>query len=109
MIPFSGLRPRSPKYRLKYRHILLLLAYRSERNKSQAKLAIEYTMEENINPGRHVLPMTQQLIDWELVRRTNPDEPDSKGHRILITDQGEQALANYFAKLNSISAPQYGI
>lgn len=65
-------------------------------------------MDINMSNGRHVLPMTQELLDWGLVRRTNPDEPNSKGHKILITNQGRAAISKYFEKLDSISALQYG-
>lgn len=92
-------------YKLQYKHVLLLLAYRSERNKTQAQRAIDYNMGETLNMGRHVLPYTQELIDWGLIERTNPDDPSSLGHKSVITTLGQDELESYFAKLNSIANP----
>ena len=94
---------------LKYQHILLLLAYKSERSKAQAYRAITHE-DERIDMGRHVLPFTQELVDWGLVRRTNPGAPSVKGHRHLITSKGMSALENYFERLNNIAhlKPNYG-
>ena len=64
-------------YTLTHKHMLLMLAYKSERNKSQAQKAIDYHVGEVLNMGRHVLPYTQNLIDWGLIERTNPEAPAS--------------------------------
>lgn len=97
-------------YPLTHKHVLLLTAYKSERNKTQAQKAIDYNLGIDMNMGRHVLPKTQELIDWGLIQRTNPQAPASKGHRNIITEQGLYELDCYFEKLNSIASPnpQYG-
>jgi hypothetical protein len=96
--------------KLQYKHVLLLLAYKSERNKTQAQKAIDYNMGETLNMGRHVLPYTQELIEWGLIERTNPEDPSSLGHKSVITAYGLDELNGYFCKLNSISNrdPNFG-
>lgn len=97
-------------YKLQYKHVLLLIAYKSERNKAQVQRAIEYKMNEPINMGRHILPYTQELIDWGLIERTNPQASSSSGHNSLITALGLSALDGYFSKLHSIADrdPKFG-
>lgn len=88
-----------------YKHVLLLIAYKSERNKTQAQKAIDYNMGETLNMGRHVLPYTQELLDWGLIDRTNPEAASSSGHKSVITAHGLDELDSYFCKLNSIADP----
>ena len=87
------------------RHILILISYRAERNKSQVRDAIFYHTGKDINFARHILPMTQELIDYELIVRTNPNSPNVKGHKHLITQKGEKVINKYFEMLNDISKP----
>ena len=90
---------------LKYKHVLLLLAYKSERNKSQAHKAIAYGLGTELHMGRDILPLTQELIDLGLVRRTNPTAPAVSGHKHVTTADGCQEIENYFNSLESISEP----
>ncbi|MGK7930471.1 MAG: hypothetical protein AB4041_03410 [Microcystaceae cyanobacterium] len=66
--------------RLTEKHVLLLQAYKQERNKSQAQQAIYYCTGRELSFGRHVLPLTQQLIDLGYIKRTNPNASSKKGH-----------------------------
>ncbi|MEL7523439.1 MAG: hypothetical protein AAGJ80_17780, partial [Cyanobacteria bacterium J06553_1] len=97
-------------FRLTYRHYYLLQAYSCERSKTQVQKAVEYSIDERLNMGRHILPITQELIDWGLIARTNPDAPSSLGHKSLITQLGKQVLNCYMKKFEQISLPneKYG-
>lgn len=88
------------------KHVLLLQAYKHERNKRQAQEAIAHYSGRELNFGRHVYPLTQDLIDWGFVKRTNPGSSNAKGHKHIITSTGKEALSNYFKMLDSISQPQ---
>lgn len=90
---------------LTYKPTLVLSSYKVERNKSQAQRAISYEFNENLSMGRHILPYTQQLIDMGFIARTNPDEPRVRGHKHLITDQGQLALDRYLERFNKIATP----
>jgi hypothetical protein len=83
----------------------LLLAYKAERNKSQAHKAIAYGLGKELHMGRDILPLTQELIDLGLVKRTNPNAPAVSGHKHVTTTDGCQAIENYFNSLESISHP----
>lgn len=88
------------------KHIFLLYAYKQERNKSQAQKAISYYMGRELNFGRHILPLTQELIDLGYIERTNPDASSKTGHNHMITPKGEDAVKQYLRTLESISKPQ---
>lgn len=90
---------------LTYKHFLLLSAYQAERSKAQAHRAINYEMNENLSMGRHVLPYTQQLIDWGFIVRTNPNEPRVRGHKHLITNEGRHALDRFINGFKDLSIP----
>lgn len=89
----------------KYKKILLLLAYKSERSKSQAFKAIAYQLGTELHMGRDILPLTQELINQGLVLRTNPEAPSVKGHMHITTVEGCKEIEAYFNALESISQP----
>lgn len=88
------------------KHILLLQAYKQERNKSQAQQAIYHYMGRELSFGRHILPLTQELIDLDYIERTNPNASSKRGHNHIITTEGEEAVRRYLQMLESISKPQ---
>jgi len=96
--------------RLNPNHIHLLLAYMRERSKSQAQKAIGYRLGKEPHMGRHILPLTQELIDYGFIERTNPDSPSVKGHKHVITSRGREVVKEYFDLLKSISEaePKFG-
>ena len=91
---------------LSYKHTLLLIAYKSERNHSQAQKAIEYELNEKMSMGRHILPYTRNLVEWGLVERTNPEAPRVCGYRHKTTNKGIEEIEAYLEKLDSISKPK---
>lgn len=84
------------------KHILLLCAYKQERNKSQAQEAIDYCTGRVLSFGRDILPFTQQLIDWGCIERTNPNASFKKGHKHIITPKGEEALKQYLERYSKM-------
>ena len=92
------------------KHILLLLAYAPERSKVQAQRIIDYRLGKELHMGRHILPLTQELIDLGLIERTNPGSPSVKGHKHVTTSRGHEVVNEYFDLLKSISEaePQFG-
>lgn len=90
-------------YYLSEKHFWLLLAYKQELNKSQAKNAIYDCLGKDLNFGRHILPLTQELIDLGYIKRTNPDASSKAGHKHIITPEGETAVFEYLENLKSIS------
>lgn len=90
---------------LNQKQILLLLAYKLERSKSQAHKAIAYQFGKELHMGRDILPLTQELIELGLVVRTNPNAPAVKGHKHLTTTEGCKEIENYVNSLESISEP----
>lgn len=90
---------------LNQKHILLLLAYKIERSKSQAHKAIAYQFGKELHMGRDVLPLTQELIELGLVERTNPNAPAVRGHKHVTTADGCKEIEAFFNSLESISRP----
>ena len=88
------------------KHFMLLLAYRVERNKSQAQKAIYYCTNKQLSFGRHIVPFTQELIDLGYIKRTNPNSSHKQGHNHIITLEGEKAINEYSMQIDSISRPQ---
>ena len=88
------------------KHVLLLYAYKRERNKSQAQQAIYHYTGRELNFGRHILPITQELIDLDYIKRTNPNASSKRGHNHIITPKGEKAVSQYLETLESISKAQ---
>lgn len=90
------------------KHILLLLAYMQERSKSQAQRAIADRTQKQLHLGRHVLPLTQDLLEWKLIKRTNEGSPSVKGHKHKTEPEGCREVDKYFEKLKSIAEIRYG-
>ena len=93
-----------------YYRILLLQAYTQTRNKTQAQRAIEYEMGIRLKMGRIVLPLTQELIDQELLNKVAPPKPGDRGHFCLITSKGRAVIEDYQKQFSSIgkSNPRFG-
>lgn len=86
---------------LKFNQLLMLQAFKVERNKTQAQRAIEQNTGIRVNMGRYILPICQQMLDNGLIERTNSKEV--RGHTYLITSKGEKILEGYYAQLVAIS------
>lgn len=82
-VSFDNLKGRMTEF-----HYLLLMAYFSNLNISQACELIHTKFDRNICPGRKGSPYTQELIDWGLVIRTNPGSSCRKGYYHKTTEKG---------------------
>ena len=88
---------------IKIEHIYLLLAYSQKRNKSQAQKAIYDSLEIDLSLGRKVIPLTQELVEWGLIERINPNSSNSSGHVHETNFKGRVEIEKYIKKLRSIS------
>ena len=102
-----------PKYisypLITYNEFLILLAFEKKpRNKSQVAKAIEYCLGKELHKGRVIFPGIEILATKGYLERVNPYSSNKSGHIHKITEEGREAIKEYYNCLSSISEPRFG-
>ncbi len=97
--------PKTFIYKITENHYLLMQSYRTPRSYTASQKAINYYLGKHINLPRKIPSLTQELVDWGLVERTNPGSSCREGYKHKITLKGKEVIQEYESAIRRISEP----